>query len=301
MHSIERYGIVALLFLVVTICAVLLWDGEEAEPMVPAALPRTVAQPLQVAPGGEPERTALEAQGPDERAVLTADARPGPLASAPAGGGEDRPADPVESERLEVASASILAPVVTPEPERPRTEGSPARQEPKARTYAVRPGDTLSEIAQRQLGTSRRWKEIVALNPGLDPNRLRAGQALNMPSPDPGAVALEAASGPAAGTAKPAAAPATARTYRVAAGDSLWRIAQRTLGDGNRWREIAKLNPKVDPDRLTTGLVLVLPSGASGAPASSPRTQERRQEASPVVASRGSESPSPARRGRKVQ
>ena len=32
------------------------------------------------------------------------------------------------------------------------------------------------------------------------------------------------------------------RVYTVQAGDSLWAIAQRELGNGNRWQEISKLN-----------------------------------------------------------
>ena len=32
------------------------------------------------------------------------------------------------------------------------------------------------------------------------------------------------------------------RTYTVQAGDSLWAIAQKLLGNGNRWQEISTLN-----------------------------------------------------------
>jgi nucleoid-associated protein YgaU len=43
-------------------------------------------------------------------------------------------------------------------------------------------GDTLWSIARKYLGSGYRWKEIVALNPGLeDPRQLRAGAQLAMP------------------------------------------------------------------------------------------------------------------------
>jgi nucleoid-associated protein YgaU len=41
---------------------------------------------------------------------------------------------------------------------------------------------------------------------------------------------------------------------RVAAGDSLWKIAQEHLGDGARWRELAAVNPEIaDPNLIHTG------------------------------------------------
>src|SRR5699024_78306 len=39
-----------------------------------------------------------------------------------------------------------------------------------------------------------------------------------------------------------ASSSATGGKYTVAAGDSLWRIAARQLGDGSRWAEIYELN-----------------------------------------------------------
>ena len=36
-------------------------------------------------------------------------------------------------------------------------------------------------IARRELGDVRRWKEIKALNPGVDSTKLRVGQIINLP------------------------------------------------------------------------------------------------------------------------
>jgi len=50
------------------------------------------------------------------------------------------------------------------------------------RTYTVQRGDTLTGIALKELGSARRWREIAALNPGIDPDRIQAGQELLIPS-----------------------------------------------------------------------------------------------------------------------
>ncbi len=49
-------------------------------------------------------------------------------------------------------------------------------------TYTVKKGDTLSGIARRLLGDSERWPDIVAVNPGLAAETLKAGQLLAIPA-----------------------------------------------------------------------------------------------------------------------
>ncbi len=57
------------------------------------------------------------------------------------------------------------------------------------------------------------------------------------------------------------AVPETPKTYTVQSGDSLWKIAKKTLGDGSRWSEIYNLNTdKIgNPDLIYPGQVLTLP------------------------------------------
>ena len=47
--------------------------------------------------------------------------------------------------------------------------------------HIIRKGDTLSEISQRYYGTARHWPDIARANPGLNPNRLRVGEAIVIP------------------------------------------------------------------------------------------------------------------------
>ncbi len=45
-------------------------------------------------------------------------------------------------------------------------------------------------------------------------------------------------------------------TYTVKAGDTLWAIAKKNLGDGNKYHEIASLNGLANPNMLSIGQVL---------------------------------------------
>jgi nucleoid-associated protein YgaU len=48
-------------------------------------------------------------------------------------------------------------------------------------TYTVRKGDTLSAIAQRELGAASRWPEIAELNAIPNPDLIYPGQELRLP------------------------------------------------------------------------------------------------------------------------
>lgn len=57
----------------------------------------------------------------------------------------------------------------------------------------------------------------------------------------------------------------TPKTYTVVSGDSLWKIAQKYLGDGSRWKEIYTYNNNKsiiggNPNLIQPGMVLSIPS-----------------------------------------
>lgn len=56
----------------------------------------------------------------------------------------------------------------------------------------------------------------------------------------------------------PAAAPSSYTTYTVKKGDTLWRIAQKNLGKGNRYKEIKTLN-NLRSDMIQIGQKLKIP------------------------------------------
>lgn len=71
-------------------------------------------------------------------------------------------------------------------------------------------------------------------------------------------------------------------THRVVAGDNLWDLAEKHLGDPRRWREIYKLNrgheqangyTLTDPDEIHVGWVLALPAREAAPAAAPPHTE----------------------------
>ena len=153
---------------------------------------------------------------------------------------------------------------------------------PKSGTHVVAKGETLEDIAEEYLGSKTRWKELIALNPGLDPRKLQIGQVLQVkpaasvalsvsaPAPPAKPVAATETAAPTVSAAAPAtdktAAPATTaakkgRTHTVAKGDTLGGIAKKYLGSATRADEIYQANTDVLKNKhdLDVGQVLRIP------------------------------------------
>ncbi|MEM9296454.1 MAG: LysM domain-containing protein [Planctomycetota bacterium] len=117
------------------------------------------------------------------------------------------------------------------------------------RKITVQPGETLSSIAARELGSARSWRKLLEANQDrLESDRdLRSGMTLRVPPQVGGAVeaAVASAVSPEAALApepEPEAAPVAALVHVVQPGESLYRIADRRLGDAGRFRELYELN-----------------------------------------------------------
>ena len=97
-------------------------------------------------------------------------------------------------------------------------------------------------------------------------NELRQAKIENEKLKTPAPAAGEAVTAPAANE-KTAAAPegnsipGTTNLYTIKSGDSLWSIAQKQLSDGNRFKEILKLNPQISAKgNLVVGAKLKIPA-----------------------------------------
>jgi LysM repeat protein len=113
--------------------------------------------------------------------------------------------------------------------------------------YRVRSGDTLISIAAR---FSVSVSSLQSLNGITDPNRLRIGQLLKIPTNTP------TTQSPTGTTSSPTTSPAV-RTYKVQSGDTLWGIARKFNVSADA---LAKLNNITNANLIKVGQTLKIPS-----------------------------------------
>jgi LysM repeat protein len=107
--------------------------------------------------------------------------------------------------------------------------------------YFVSRGDTYFSLA-RSFNTT--VEAITAANPGVSPSALQVGQLICIPTTRP-----------------PTTCPG--RVYTVRSGDTLFSIAQ---AQGVSLDALRAANPAVDPNRLSVGQLLCIPTAPAPAP-----------------------------------
>lgn len=146
-----------------------------------------------------------------------------------------------------------VAVVAQPEQASPVQEGAP---------HVIQQGETLYEICSRHYGNGNLWKDVLRAN-GMtedDSRRLKNGSTIMLP---PRAAFGGASMGDSMnepGLSLPE--PAVGGSYTVQEGDTLSRIAGKTLGSKARWKELADLNQDRirNVNALKPGTVLRLPT-----------------------------------------
>lgn len=129
------------------------------------------------------------------------------------------------------------------------------------RVITVEAGQNLTEIAREHLNNGSRWPEILQANRDqlARPEDLKVGMKLRLPTD--AARSVDTAPSSSASSQQVVAK----RTYTVQAGDNLFKIAGKTLGDGKKWPVVLAANR----DRLNSehdikiGQQLVIPAMAS--------------------------------------
>jgi nucleoid-associated protein YgaU len=127
----------------------------------------------------------------------------------------------------------------------------------------AQPRDTLSQLAERHLGSSRHWKALLETNRDQlqSAQDLRPGMTLRLPKVEQPAAQSAAPAAPAPTRAPIAATARNVTIYKVKPGDNLLSIAEATLGDRGKWRDIHRANLQTIPnaDDVEAGLTLVIP------------------------------------------
>ena len=138
-----------------------------------------------------------------------------------------------------------------------------------ARFHTVQHGDTLHEIAVKELGSASRVSEILALNPGLDPRRMRDGSKVRLPAAKvvtPAPVAIDSpkrdAGTPAAKKVAIDTKPAAGSPYKVKHGDTLTGISRAVYGSDTHVKDILAANrgKLASANLLRENMVLSLPA-----------------------------------------
>ena len=138
--------------------------------------------------------------------------------AAPEQDASPRPLDQADLEQGASEAAVPDAPVPDP------VAVAPAPRGHRERVHVVEAGDDLWSLAEHYYGRGQEWRRIAAANPDRltgGPDRLRVGWRLVVPDVDEPDQVTRARDGAAA--------------VRVRRGDTLTSIAERTLGDGDRW------------------------------------------------------------------
>jgi nucleoid-associated protein YgaU len=292
MQQIERYGVIALVFLLVTIVAVSFWGDSKSPGFWKRLTGRAVPPKEQVAEAPPP--TAERAVNQELPMTPMAPANPdliaqnNPVTNPANTNGAQQPLIDAGNQGLNPSVQGAPGNQAIPEPPiDPRFQ--PMRQQPvvpapdvnqpsqPAHEYVVQKGDSLASIAQRALGDGQRWKEIADINGGLEPKRLKVGMKLQLPTGTAAAPApvqdparnVKVAQQPTAPKSAPKKETAVAKpaakssgTYVVRGGDTLRSIAESKLGGSQRWKDIVAANPGIDPAHIKVGQELHLPAGA---------------------------------------
>jgi len=187
----------------------------------------------------------------------------------------------VQNEPITTTADTVSSTAPTPNSNRETKVNVPKQVKPEI--YVIQAGDNLAKIAQKFYGMeignkTLSVKRIFEANRRVlkSPDDISVGQKLIIPLLKDEAESVftgglfekikSTLSGTRSSTTnptKPRPKPPAARptkNYIVRAGDSVWRIAEKQLGDKERFREIIKLNALEDEDYLTVGQRLVIPA-----------------------------------------
>lgn len=131
-----------------------------------------------------------------------------------------------------------------------------------ARTHVIAQGETFVSIARAVYGDGRYYQSLIDANPSIDPDKLKPGMTIQLP-PDSQVKQSRSKSAKSSGGSSSSTSTTTdGKTYTVQNGDSLYKIAKKLYGNGQKSDDLYEANKQVigpDSTRLKVGMVLTLP------------------------------------------
>lgn len=127
-----------------------------------------------------------------------------------------------------------------------------------SRTHVVATGETFVSIARAVYGDGRYYQSLIDANPNVDPDKLKPGMTIQLP-PDS---QVKESRGKSSSKSSGSAAASDGKTYTVQNGDSLYKIAKKLYGNGQKSDDLYEANKQLigpDSTRLKVGMVLKLP------------------------------------------
>lgn len=149
----------------------------------------------------------------------------------------------------------------------------------KPATYQIQEGDWIWKVAEDKYGDGNKAEDILKANNISDPNELKVGQILILPSNIPTVTPSMAPSATPTITLTPTptltkykeqgdVTDTAAQTkqvtfkgkkYTIQKGDGIWQIAEKAYGDGMMWSKIAEANKLQSPYNLEEGKTITIP------------------------------------------
>jgi LysM repeat protein len=167
--NIEKYGVLALIFVIVLILAVAICNGpgDTAKEAPNGAGVSNVTNPP--VPAGElgQRKNIADALRKMEEEKAKNNAQPG----GGAGNGG-------------VAANGAKAVDLNPSNNARDEKSGGVEKNPPFKTHIVKKDETLASIAKKELGASSKWVDLAKANEGLDPKKLKVGQSILVPVVD---------------------------------------------------------------------------------------------------------------------
>lgn len=256
MQQIERYGVIALLFLLVTIVVVALWDGGDPA-QAGGGEKEKVAQVDQNRAKQPVRNTINRRQTPVRGTGPQAQSRARTKADQRAGLNRGNASRNTMEQRSRLVNPNGVPSNPNARPLRPRSQmdrNQPARRDLTSGNTTTKKNTMDTPGFKAELPRGRDKNQYGSGSKAL-------GNITNLASdPTPAVLDIRKKANEEKAKRKPASVKGP--MYLIKSGDSLERIARHTLGDGSRWKEIQKLNGMRDTT-VIAGNKLRLPVGAN--------------------------------------